>query len=71
MRLLLGGKLGRHPHLADQVLETDDPDKVLDYLDRIVGQYLQESEKDQRFAAWVGAAWGPDNIVRPTRGINR
>ena len=52
VRLLLGGKLGRHPHLADQVLETDDPDKVLDYLDRIVGQYLQESEKDQRFAAW-------------------
>lgn len=52
VRLLMGGKLGRHPHLADQVLETEDKNTVLDYLDRIVQQYLQDSDKDQRFAAW-------------------
>jgi dissimilatory sulfite reductase (desulfoviridin) alpha/beta subunit len=52
MRLSLGGKLGRHPHLADPVLTSHDPQSVLDYLDRIIQQYLDQSPPGERFAAW-------------------
>jgi hypothetical protein len=54
MELLLAGKLGRHPHLARPAGFFDCPEELIDYLNRIMDQYLQEAAHGQRFADfWI------------------
>ncbi|MFP4474285.1 MAG: 4Fe-4S binding protein [Desulfatibacillaceae bacterium] len=53
-RLLVGGKLGRHPHLADPAGEFRTPEELLRRVETILEEYLAESEPGERFAKyWV------------------
>lgn len=52
VRVLIGGKLGRHPHLAEQVAATDDPQEAVAVFDRAVKDYLKQGRPNERFAAW-------------------
>lgn len=52
LHVLMGGKLGRHPHLAQKVLTTSDPQAALEVMSQAVEQYLDSAPPGQRFAAW-------------------
>lgn len=51
-RLLMGGKLGRHPHLARVVGEVGDPAQAAEACRAAVENYLNTANPDERFAAW-------------------
>jgi dissimilatory sulfite reductase (desulfoviridin) alpha/beta subunit len=53
-RLLLGGKLGRHPRLAVPGGEYADPGQAVAAMEQAVVRYLNEARPDERFAAWHG-----------------
>ena len=50
VRIIVGGKLGRHPHLAEQIGEADNPQEAVEFIDRIVADYLENAEPGERFA---------------------
>ncbi len=53
-RLLAGGKLGRHPHLAEKVGEYTSVQDVIPVMDRIVEAYLELGLENERFADfWI------------------
>ncbi|MBA4386607.1 MAG: hypothetical protein C0404_01420 [Verrucomicrobia bacterium] len=49
-RVLAGGKLGRHPHLAERVAEVETPDALTAILDSLVNAYLDGADPDERFS---------------------
>lgn len=51
-RVLMGGKLGRHPHLAQEIAVVANPQEAADLFSRIVEQYIDNSAPGQRFADW-------------------
>ncbi|MBI5522305.1 MAG: 4Fe-4S binding protein [Desulfarculus sp.] len=51
-RLLMGGKLGRHPHLAQAVGEASDPAQAVEDFKAVVENYLNTANPGERFAAW-------------------
>jgi anaerobic sulfite reductase subunit C len=54
LRILIGGKLGRHPHLADNVGVIKDPEELEDLLTRITDDYLKNSKTNERFSDfWI------------------
>jgi len=54
MELLAGGKLGRHPHLAEPAGLFQDPEELVSFLGRVLDRYLQEAAPGQRFADfWI------------------
>lgn len=48
-RILLGGKLGRHPRLAEELQEIFSSDDVLKFLDLYLEHYLRHSTHGERF----------------------
>jgi dissimilatory sulfite reductase (desulfoviridin) alpha/beta subunit len=52
VRLLLGGKLGRHPRLAIPAGEYADPAQALAAMAQVVDRYLSDARPGERFAAW-------------------
>lgn len=53
MRVLLGGKLGRRPRLAQQVAKEQEPAAVIALLDRVIGDYLARAHPEERFADFL------------------
>jgi len=53
VRVLLGGKLGRHPHLAEVVGEMAEPDEVMRLLDGVVGDFIEHAAPAERFADYL------------------
>jgi dissimilatory sulfite reductase (desulfoviridin) alpha/beta subunit len=51
-RLLAGGKLGRHPHLAQDTGEAAEPGQAVESFRAAVEDYLNTATPDERFAAW-------------------
>lgn len=49
-RILLGGKLGRHPRLAQELAGMFDEDAVIDILKKCIKYYKQNSRHGERFA---------------------
>lgn len=49
-RILVGGKLGRHPRLAQELPGLYSEDDVVDILQRCIDFYKKESKKGKRFA---------------------
>jgi anaerobic sulfite reductase subunit C len=49
-RILLGGKLGRHPRLAQEVPGIFDEDAVIDILKKCIEYYKQNSHHGERFS---------------------
>jgi len=58
-RLLIGGKLGRHPRLATELPGLYDADQVLGMVKWCVRYYKLHSRSGERFAELVEKA-GPD-----------
>ncbi|MBS0014423.1 MAG: sulfite reductase, partial [Desulfobacterales bacterium] len=58
-KVLLGGKLGRHPRLAQPLPGCYDADEVLDIVRRCVDFYKQHSTGGKRFAR-LAAESGPE-----------
>ncbi len=52
VRVLMGGKLGRHPHLAREVGAVKSPQKAVDLFSQAIEQYLNHGAPGQRFADW-------------------
>jgi dissimilatory sulfite reductase (desulfoviridin) alpha/beta subunit len=52
VRIMVGGKLGRHPHLADVIGEVSQPSKAVAVIDRIVNDYFDNAESGERFAGY-------------------
>jgi len=53
-RILVGGKLGRHPHLAEVIGEAATPGELIKTLDKIVEDYLAGAQPEERFADyWI------------------
>ena len=54
VRLLVGGKLGRHPRLAQVVAEFDDFEVVVHKIGQIIEEYIECADSDERFADfWI------------------
>ncbi len=54
-RLYMGGKLGRHPHLALPTGQAAEPAQAVKVFSQAVERYLKEAPHGARFAAW----WPP------------
>ena len=54
-RLYAGGKLGRHPHLADFIGVAGRPEQAVELFSRYVESFLRQGEPNQRFANWWAA----------------
>ncbi len=51
VRILAGGKLGRHPHLANVVGTADTPEQMIHLIDRLAIDYIENArEGGERFA---------------------
>ncbi len=56
VRISVGGKLGRHPHLAEVTGKADKPEQVIELLDKIINSYIEQGLPDERFADyWLRA----------------
>jgi len=53
-RVLIGGKLGRHPRLAEELPEMYSETEVLDIIRQCVKYYKDNSRNGERFAELVG-----------------
>lgn len=51
-RILMGGKLGRHPRLARIVGEVHEPAEAVRYFAKAVDEYIDNAAPGERFAAW-------------------
>jgi dissimilatory sulfite reductase (desulfoviridin) alpha/beta subunit len=51
-RILAGGKLGRHPHLADVIGDAASPAELVDTVDWIVNDFIQNARPAERFASF-------------------
>ena len=61
VRVLLGGKLGRHPHLAQPVCELNSIDELKEKLRAWLEDYLESSAPGERFSVW----WQRKGGLRP------
>jgi len=53
-RILMGGKLGRHPHLAEIVTVARKPEELISILDSAIEDYLINGSEEERFADfWI------------------
>lgn len=51
-RVLMGGKLGRHPHLAREVARVGSPEQAVALMGRAIDDYIEHAPQGERFAAW-------------------
>ena len=59
LRVLAGGKLGRHPRFADTVGEFKDIKDAMEFISKAVNAYIEESSTSERFADfWVRSRAG-------------
>jgi len=52
-RVLVGGKLGRHPRLATELVPFTDAEGVLSLLKRVLKVYKEENQKGERLGAII------------------
>jgi anaerobic sulfite reductase subunit C len=57
-RVLAGGKLGRHPRLAQVVAEAATPAEAIGIIDPIVADYITNAKENERFADYWSRARG-------------
>ena len=65
-RVLLGGKLGRHPRLAEELPGIYSEDEVVAILEQCVAFYKQKSKRGERFAAIFWEARDKKEIPVPS-----
>lgn len=52
MRVFMGGKLGRHPHLAEPVGEARTPAQALEIIAPVLESYIEQGRRGERFSDW-------------------
>lgn len=52
IRLTVGGKLGRHPHLADFAGKFSSPEPMIAVMEKMLDDFIKNAEPDERFAAY-------------------
>ena len=52
VRLTVGGKLGRHPHLGDFAGNFTSPEPMIVVMEKMLDDFIQNAEPNERFAAW-------------------
>ena len=65
-RILLGGKLGRHPRLAEELPSIYSPEQVLKILDQCLDHYRRFSVQGERFGEIL--EWVPLNLQGMDQG---
>jgi dissimilatory sulfite reductase (desulfoviridin) alpha/beta subunit len=53
-RILIGGKLGRHPRLAEEIPGIFSEPEVIDVIRQCIRYYKANSQNGERFAELVG-----------------
>ena len=48
-RVLVGGKLGRHPHLARPIATVDSPEQAIAVIEPVMLDYISSSRSGERF----------------------
>ena len=62
VRVMLGGKLGRHPHLADNIGDIKSPGNLVSILDREIGHYLESAIPGERYSDFrLSARYWPES----------
>lgn len=51
-RVLMGGKLGRHPRLAGEVARVESPARAVALMGGAMDDYIEHAPQGERFAAW-------------------
>lgn len=60
VRILVGGKLGRHPHLAEAFETAKTTDELIEKISKIVNGYIENSRSGERFANyWLRSGQAP------------
>ncbi|MDM8524148.1 4Fe-4S binding protein [Desulfococcaceae bacterium HSG8] len=62
-RLLLGGKLGRHPQLGKELPGIYPADKVLELIDHSLHHFMKHNEKGERFGDILNRTGFPADII--------
>ena len=57
VRILAGGKLGRHPRLAQVMAEVETTDQALKLIAPIVNDYIIHAAPNERFADFLARSW--------------
>ena len=63
-RILLGGKLGRHPRLAEEIPGIHSADQALKILERVVEEYCRRCRKGERLGEILEEVGGFKNFFR-------
>ncbi len=54
VRVMMAGKLGRRPHLAEVIAEAQTPEQLVEILDRALQDYLANGRAEERFLEfWI------------------
>jgi anaerobic sulfite reductase subunit C len=51
-RIILGGKLGRHPHLAEPIAEAETTKEMIEFIDGVFEDYIKNSNPGERYAEY-------------------
>jgi dissimilatory sulfite reductase (desulfoviridin) alpha/beta subunit len=54
-RVLMGGKLGRHPRLAQEAARVETPAQAVALMGRAIDDYIEQAPRGERFADWWAA----------------
>lgn len=68
-RILVGGKLGRHPQLAKEISGIFSEDEVVAIIDKIVEFYKKNSEKTERFGSLLNRLGIDAKALKKTLGF--
>jgi len=66
LRVLIGGRLGRHPRLAQEVAHLVSEKEAARLLERCIRLYQQQGSGEERFAAMLQRL-GIDNVIETLR----
>lgn len=51
-RIMIGGRLGRHPHLARTVGEVEKPEDLIPFMKNVVWDFIENAHIDERFSKY-------------------
>jgi len=60
-RIMMGGRLGRHPHLARTVGEVKKPEQILPVIEKVVWDFIENAHIEERFGRYWQRA-GMENV---------
>jgi dissimilatory sulfite reductase (desulfoviridin) alpha/beta subunit len=65
-RIMAGGKLGRHPRLAEVIAEAKNTSEMIKLLERMINDFIERSGCEERFGDYWARNKGPDRGKKAT-----